>query len=176
MTARAPGRGLRSGELYRLPGLVEYRPRARYSFPAGQAISRFLEGLKEARILGSRCGSCGRVYVPPRAYCEYCFKASVEWVEVEDRGVVHTAVVSYISADRARLEKPEIVGVIRLEAPGHREGSYEFAGLFHRICNASPEDVFTGRIIGSRVRARWRSERSGSINDIECFEVLGDTG
>jgi uncharacterized OB-fold protein len=25
---------------------------------------------------------------------------------------------------------------------------------------------------GARVRARWRAERTGSIQDLECFEVI----
>ncbi len=169
-----PGRYLRGREMYELPGLVRAEPRARYLFSAGQALSRFLQGLKEGRILGRRCPVCGRVYVPPRAYCEYCHVPTSEWVEVPGTGVIHTAVVSYIATDRSRLEKPEIVGVIRLDAPGYREDSYEFAGLFHRICGVTPEQVMDGSAIGMRVRPRWRppEERTGSINDIECFEPV----
>ena len=166
------GHGLRADELERLPGLVEYKPRARYHFSAGQAVGVFLEKLKEGKIVGAKCPRCGRVYVPPRSYCEYCLVPTTEYVEVPDRGVVHTAVVSYIHATRARLEKPEIVGVIRLEVPGYREDEYEFAGLFHKLCGVTPEDVESGRVIGMRVKARWKppEEREGSITDIECFE------
>jgi uncharacterized OB-fold protein len=97
---------------------------------------------------------------------------TVEIVEVPDTGTVHTAVVSYIKATRERLEKPEIVGIIRLDVPGYRDDEYEFAGLFHKLCGVTPEDVMSGRVIGMRVRARWRppEERRGSILDIECFE------
>ena len=168
------GTYLSSKEFRAVPGLVVDRPRARYHFAAGQAQSRFLQGLKEGKILGVRCPSCGRVYVPPRAYCEYCHVPTREWVELPGTGVIHTAVVSYISTTRARLEKPEIVGVIRLDAPGYKEDGYEFAGLFHRICGVTPEDVMSGRAIGMRVRPRWRppEERKGDINDIECFEPV----
>ncbi len=174
---RLPGTYLSGEELYRLPGLVEHRPDAKYSFAAGQAISRFLEGLRRGVILGKRCPRCGRVYVRPRVYCEYCFSPTGEWVEVSGEGVVHTAVVSYITATRERMEKPEIVAVIRLEAPGYtgREDEYEFAGLFHRLCDVSEEEVMTGSIIGVRVRPRWKPEeqRVGSITDILCFEPVG---
>ena len=170
-----PGRYLSSKEAYSLPGLVEYRPRARYSYSAGQAQSRFLEGLREGRILGVKCPRCGRVYVPPRMYCEYCMAPAGEWVEVSGEGEVHTAVVSYISTFRERLEKPEIIAVIRLYAPGHSRDSYEFPGLFHKLCGVEPEDVVSGRVIGMRVRPRWRppGERRGSVTDIECFEPVG---
>jgi len=169
-----PGHYLKSREMYSLLGLVEYRPDARYLFTPGVSQSRFLEGLREGKILGRRCPSCGRVYVPPRSYCEYCMKPTREWVEVSGVGVVHTAVVSYISTFRERMEEPEIVAVIRLDAPGYTEGGYEFPGLFHRLCNVKPDDVISGRIIGMRVKARWkpREERRGDVNDIECFEPV----
>jgi len=93
---------------------------------------------------------------------------------VTGTGEIHTAVVSYIATDRSRLEKPEIVGVIRLETPGYRQGSYEFAGLFHKLCGVTEEDVKTGRAIGMKLKARWKppEERRGSILDIECFEPI----
>ncbi|MEB3861755.1 MAG: Zn-ribbon domain-containing OB-fold protein [Desulfurococcales archaeon] len=171
---RLPGHYLKSKEMYSLPGLVEYRPVARYLFSAGQAQSRFLDGLKEGKILGKRCPRCGRVYVPPRSYCEYCMAPTSEWVELPGTGEVHTAVVSYISTFRERMEKPEIVAVIKLDAPGYTKGGYEFAGLFHKLCNVEPEDVISGRAIGMRVKPRWRppEERKGDVNDIECFEPV----
>ncbi len=171
---KLPGHYLKSKEMYELPGLVEYRPRVRYRFSAGQAQTRFLEGLKEGKILGVKCPRCGRVYVPPRAYCEYCYAATSEWVELPGTGVIHTAVISYISTFRERMEKPEIVGVVRLDAPGYKEDSYEFAGLFHKLCGVTEEDVKTGRAIGMKVKPRWRppEERVGDVNDIECFEPV----
>ncbi|WP_218184355.1 Zn-ribbon domain-containing OB-fold protein [Aeropyrum camini] len=70
---KLPGTYLSDKDLRALPGLVEHTPEAKYMFSAGQAQSRFLQGLREGRILGVRCPRCGRVYVPPRSYCEYCF-------------------------------------------------------------------------------------------------------
>ena len=169
-----PGFYLKRSDLDNLPGLIRYKPVAKYLFSAGQAQSKFLKGLKEGKILGVRCPVCGRVYVPPRAYCEYCHAPTSEWVELPGTGEIHTAVISYIATDRSRLEKPEIVGVIKLDAPGYKEGQYEFAGLFHRICGVTPEQVINGSAIGLRVRPRWRppEERTGSVNDIECFEPV----
>ena len=169
---RVPGRYLREEELRKLVGVIEYRPIARYTYSAGQALSEFLRGLKEGRILGKLCPSCRRVLVPPRAYCEFCFTPTTEWVEVPGTGRVETAVLSYIGTARERLEKPEVIAVIRLDAPGYAEGSFDFAGLFHKLCGVSEEDVKSGKVIGMRVKPRWKppEERRGSILDIECFE------
>ncbi len=169
-----PGTKLSAKEMYSLPGLVESSPQAKYEFSAGPTISRFLKGLKEGKILGRRCPRCGRIYVPPRDYCEFCHVPLADWVEVPDTGRVETAVVSYISVKRERLEKPEVVGVIRLDVPGYPEDGYEFAGLFHRIC-MDPEEAKKDKTIGMKVKARWRppEQRTGSILDIECFEPVG---
>ncbi|QKR00069.1 Zn-ribbon domain-containing OB-fold protein [Metallosphaera tengchongensis] len=150
---------------------ITYKPEAKYSYTAGQAISNFLKGLKEGKILGRKCPKCGKVYVPPRMYCEECFCPTSSWTQVSDEGVVMTAVASFISWTRDRLEEPEIVGTIRLFPSTSRD--YVYPGLFHRIC-CSYEEVKNMKIFGRRVKARWRptEKRVGSIDDIECFEVI----
>lgn len=159
------GRGLKDEEFKRSI-LIEDKPIAKYAWSAGAALSKFLNELKEGKIIGRRCNKCGRILIPPRMYCELCFRPTDEWVYVRDIGRVTTAVVSYISADRARLEKPEVVGVIEFDdAPG--------SGIFHRL-NIKPEDVINRRVFGMRVKAVWKpkEQRVGSITDIEYFEPI----
>ncbi len=143
---------------------VEYKPFAKYNFSAGQALSRFLLELKKGKIIGKKCNKCNRILVPPRIYCEVCFKETDDWVYVRDEGIVNTAVVSYITVDARKIEKPQVVGIIELiDAPGQ--------GIFHRI-NTSPEMVISRKIFGKRVKAVWSEERKGDINDILYFEVI----
>ncbi|MEB3765215.1 MAG: Zn-ribbon domain-containing OB-fold protein [Desulfurococcales archaeon] len=174
MSKKYPGTYLKRDEMYSLPGLVRYKPVAKYSFSAGIAQTKFLEGLKKGKIIGVKCPSCGRVYVPPRAFCEYCHVPMNEYVELPGTGEIHTAVISYISTFRQRMDKPEIVGVVKLDAPGYTKESYEFAGLFHRFCGITEEDVISGKAIGMKVKPRWKpeNERTGSVTDIECFEPV----
>lgn len=150
------------------------RPRARYLMSAGQAYSIFLDGLREGKIYGTYCEKCGMVYVPPKIYCPYCYSQLDKWVEVKDEGRVVSAVASYYSSYMEKLDKPEIIGIIKLDVPGKQFSDYRFPGLLHRLCNATLEDVISQRIFSARVKARWRppEERRGDINDIECFEVL----
>lgn len=143
---------------------VEYKGKAKYSMSAGQAISRFLKELRLGRIVGRKCRKCGRVLIPPRMYCENCFRPTDEWVYVRPIGIVKTAAVSYIAATRERLKEPEVIGVIEfLDAPG--------SGIFHRL-KVKPEDVVSRKVFGLKVRAVWKpeNERVGSINDILYFE------
>lgn len=176
MSRGLPGRYYREEDLRGMYGTIEYAPSAKYSYAAGHTISTFLDGLKNGKILGRRCAKCNRILVPPRPYCEFCARPAGEWIEIPGVGRVETAVVSYISAKRGRLEEPEIVGVIRFDVPGVNEGDPDFPGMFHRLCGISPEDVMSGRAIGMMVRPRWKPPelRSGSVLDIECFEPTGE--
>lgn len=148
--------------------------KARYNYTAGWALGRFLAGLKEGKILGTVCKKCGRVFVPPRMYCSYCFREVDDWVEASPEGTIVTVVASYVETTRARAVEPKIVGVIKLDVPGYKFDDHFFPGLLHYICGATDEDVKSMRLFGARVRARFKPEqqRTGSITDIECFEVV----
>ncbi|MDP8003739.1 MAG: Zn-ribbon domain-containing OB-fold protein, partial [Caldisphaera sp.] len=111
---KLPGIKLKEDEMYSLIGLVEDRPQAKYDFAAGTTISKFLIGLKEGKLLGRKCPKCGRIFVPPRSYCEWCHVATSEWVEVPQTGQIHTATITYISSKRERIAKPLVVGTIKL--------------------------------------------------------------
>ncbi|HWL90111.1 MAG TPA: zinc ribbon domain-containing protein, partial [Actinomycetota bacterium] len=71
-------------------GAVEQRLDALYDWDAGEAIGAFLDGLREQRILATTCISCGRTLVPPRKFCERCFRPADGWTEVPQTGNVET--------------------------------------------------------------------------------------
>ena len=48
---------------------VPYATKAEYAYDTGQAMSHYLAGLKEGRILARECKKCRRVMVPPRMFC-----------------------------------------------------------------------------------------------------------
>lgn len=147
---------------------VEDKPDARYRWSIGPVMSRFLEELRNGRIIGIKCMKCGRIYVPPRAFCSYCYISMSKWVYVKDTGRVNTAGVSYIAADRGRLGEPQIIAVIELD------GASPGMGILHKLGNIDPEMVKNRRVFGMRVRAVWRKpeERKGSITDILYFEPI----
>jgi len=102
---------LKEEDLKRHP-VVEDKPKARYSYTAGQALSVFLNGLKEGKILGRKCTKCGRIYVPPRMYCEDCFVENGEYVEAKGP-YLDTFTIIYEDDEGRRLEKPLVIGLIR---------------------------------------------------------------
>lgn len=65
-----------------------------YRHALGQTTSRFLEGLREGKILGRKTVE-GRVIVPPRAYDDRTHTETGEWVEVGNEGVVEMFTIVY---------------------------------------------------------------------------------
>jgi len=155
------GHSLSDADFRSAVGAVDFRLDPEYSWDAGVAISRFLDGLKAARMLGRECRMCGRVLVPPRMFCERDFRPTDAWVEVPDTGVVETFSIAHVSWDMRDLETPDIPAVIRIDRTS--EG-----GLLHKLAGVDPERVS----IGMRVRAVWKrdADRAGSILDISHFE------
>jgi len=142
---------------------VAYQPKVKYAWATGIAIGRFLNGLKAGEILGTRCEHCGRVVVPPRIFCEWCFKRSDSWVKLPDTGIVNTFSISHITTDTTRVKTPIIPAVIGIDSTTE-------AGFLHLIGGVKPDDVR----IDMRVKAVWLdpSQRKGSITDIKYFAPL----
>ena len=132
-----------------------------YSWSTGVAIGTFLEGLKNGRILGVRCRSCRRTMVPPRMFCEECFKTVDEFVPVQDTGTVNTFAICYIKTDASRQKRPQIPAVVELD------GATKGMSILHLLGEVRPQDVR----IGMKVKAVWKParERKGDITDIRYF-------
>lgn len=154
------GRRLSSRDLEKIPHVIA-RPQAKYAWAAGIAVSEFLKGLKEGKILGRLCKRCDRVLVPPRMFCERCFGPTDEWVELPGTGVIETFSISYIDTDANRIREPIFVGTVALDgAPPH-------CGFMHYFGEVTPEEIH----IGMPVEPVWKPERErvGSILDIRYF-------
>jgi hypothetical protein len=143
----------------------EYDPKLKYKWSCGIALTKYLEGLKEGKLLGRKCNTCKRIMIPPRMFCEICFKPTTEWVELKDTGKINTFSKSYITSEVVRLEKPIIPAVIEID------GASKGMGILHLIGGVDPDKVK----IGMKVKAVWKepSERKGAITDIIYFKPVG---
>ncbi|MFQ5927206.1 MAG: Zn-ribbon domain-containing OB-fold protein [Terriglobia bacterium] len=144
--------------------LVAYTPRLNYAWDCGEAIGRYLEELKQGRLIARRCHRCERVMIPPRMFCELCFRATDDWVYVKDTGRVNTFSLCYVTWDVRMLRRPEIPAVIEID------GASPGMGILHLLGNVNPKAVR----VGMRVRAVWKplANRTGSITDIAYFAPL----
>ena len=145
----------------------KYKPNLKYAWDNGVAIGRYLAELKNGRIIGKKCRVCKRVLVPPRLFCEICWRPTDAWTYVEDTGTILTFVVSHVNWDASRVKEGEryhTPAVIELDGAGKDQG------ILHLIDNIEPYDIK----IGMKVKAVWKSqeERIGAITDISHFEVI----
>ena len=154
-----PAQSLSDAEFRSATGAVEDEIGARYAWDAGVAIGRFLDGLREGKILGRECRVCERVLVPPRMFCERCFRGTDAWVQVENTGVVQTFSICNVRWDMQPLDEPELPAVISIDGSD--------GGFLHMLGEVKPDDV----TIGMEVEAVWKpvGERTGSILDIAYF-------
>lgn len=163
--SRHPGTEITSEDLAKaeFPS-VTFNEEFKYSWAAGVALGKFLDELKNGRIVGRKCNKCERVLVPPRMYCEIDFRPTDDWVFVQDVGTVNTYSISYVSKDASRLKEPQIPAVIELD------GASRGMGILHVLGEVRPEKVS----IGMRVKAVWKNpeERTGSITDIQYFKPI----
>jgi uncharacterized OB-fold protein len=163
--ALPPSHPLSEAEFRSAAGSVNDALDITYSWDAGEAMGAFLEGLRDGRIVATSCTSCERTLVPPRKFCERCFRPADRWTEVEAVGVVETFSICHVSWDMQPLDPPELPAVIRLD--GASDG-----GFLHKLGEVAPDDVR----IGMAVQAVWRppAERTGSILDIAHFRPRGE--
>lgn len=142
---------------------TRYETELLYSWSSGRAVSRFLAGLRDGEIWGRSCARCKRTMVPPRMYCEQCFRPTDEWVRLGETGRVATYSISYVNADASRrvAEPPILVAVVELD------GASPSMGVLHLLGEVPPEKV----AVGLKVEAVWRpqGERQGAITDIRYF-------
>lgn len=139
----------------RIPG--EWR--IPYSYTIGDAASEFFRALQERRILGCRCASCGRVAVPPKSFCEYCFKRVEELVEVGHTGTIEA--VTVVTAPFAGSpDVPYAVAYVRLD------GATSSIANYVKGVDLSDTDVLPETLqIEARVRTVFRSQPEGRISD-----------
>jgi uncharacterized protein len=134
-----------------------------YSWWAGDTATRFFVSLRDdKKITATKCGACGKVFIPPRKVCPACFTENTEWVSVSDEGEV----ISFTIA-RRRLEAipndrniPVIWALIKLDGAD--------TAMLHYMDEIKPEDV----TIGMRVKAVFSETRKGTIRDISHFKPV----
>lgn len=136
-----------------------------YSWSTGIAVTRFLQELKQGKIIGRKCNKCDRVLVPPRIFCEDCFRTTDEWVYVKDTGVVNTYSIAHVGTDASRLKEPMYIAVINVDGPT------KGMGFLHYLGEIKSEHEIK---VGLKVQAVWKPEdqRTGSILDIRYFKPI----
>ncbi|MCJ7522131.1 MAG: Zn-ribbon domain-containing OB-fold protein, partial [Dehalococcoidia bacterium] len=115
------------------------------TYSAGAIGSRFLIALMDKkRIMGTRCATCNRVYVPARSICKDCLGQLDELVEVSDKGTLLTYTVCNQPNPVQPVESPVVYGIIQLDGAD--------TGFVHMLGEIDPEQIR----IGMRVQAVFK--------------------
>ena len=147
------------------PIYVETDLDLRYRYGAGTEATHYLQILRdEMAFEGTHCPSCDRVYLPPRPVCGICYVKCDGWVRVGPEGTITGATV---------VEAPFIDPITGKQRPV----PYGFAfilldGASTNIFHFVDEVDHTKLLVGMRVRPRFKSERIGSITDVDGFELI----
>ena len=158
-----PGHEVSLDDIRKL-SVTDYKVDLEYAWSTGVALRRFLKELAKGKIIGRKCLKCKRVLVPPRMFCEQCFRPTDSWELLKDTGRVNTYSISYVAADASRLKKPIIDAVIEID------GASPGMGFLHLLGEVKHENVR----VGMKVKAVWKpeKERTGAITDILYYKPL----
>ena len=138
--------------------------RLEYTFTAGQATSRFLRGIAGKKIYGERCGTCGKVILPPRGSCPNDGVPTSEQVELPDRGIVTTFCVVNVKFSGSAMELPYVCATVLPDG-----GDMGLFGLIQEI----PFDQIR---MGMRVEAVWvdDDELTHDLASIKWWRPTGE--
>lgn len=135
-----------------------------YVYEASPEESAFFRGLAEGRILGQRCPTCHKVYVPPRGACPVDGVPTTDEVELPDHGIVTTYCVVNVPFLGQKITPPYVSAYILLEGAD--------IGFLHLIQGIAADEVR----MGMRVKAVWkpREEWGTTVENILHFEPTGE--
>ena len=141
----------------RVPGMTITPVRLHYLHTASPGESAYLRGLAEGRLLGQRCGVCGKVYVPPRGTCPADGVPTSEEVELPESGTVTTFCIVNVGYPGQRVTPPYVAAAVLLDGAD--------IAFQHLVLGCDASEVR----MGMRVRAVW-----GEPGSISHFTPTGE--
>ncbi len=73
------------------------------------------EALKEDRLLGLKCQSCGAITVPPKMVCQGCAGSELDITELKGTGKIRTFTTVFVAAEGREDEVPYIIVLVELD-------------------------------------------------------------
>ncbi|WP_370250678.1 Zn-ribbon domain-containing OB-fold protein [Nocardioides sp.] len=135
-----------------------------YVYAASPEESAFYRGLEQGKIVGQRCPTCRKVYVPPRSACPADGTPTAEEIELSETGTVTTFCIVNVPFLGQRITPPYVSAYILLDGAD--------IAFLHLILDCPAEDVH----MGMRVKAVWkpREEWGTTIENISHFAPTGE--
>ncbi len=117
-----------------------------YIYAASPEESSFYRGLEQGKILGQRCPTCQKVYVPPRSACPADGTPTNEEIELPAKGTVTTFCIVNVPFMGQKITPPYVSAYILLDGAD--------IAFLHLILDIPADEVR----MGMRVEAVWKPE------------------
>ena len=85
----------------------------RYQIPV-KKVSKFFEGLKQGKVLATKCPKCGEIYFPPQDDCPKCRISNLDWVEMPKEGEIIAYTIINVKPPSFSHYQDYIVGIARM--------------------------------------------------------------
>ncbi len=135
-----------------------------YNYAASPEETLFYRGLNEGRIMGQRCPTCEKVYIPPRSACPADGTPTAEEIELSQTGTVTTFCIVNVPFLGQKITPPYVSAYVLLDGAD--------IAVLHLILGVPADEVR----MGMRVKAVWKpkDEWTFSLENIDHFAPTGD--
>jgi len=122
------------------------------------SVARFWREIPQRyNFLGNKCGSCGRVYFPPRETCPICRRKSLgkmEKYKLSGKGEILTYTIIHVGPEGFEEQTPYPIAVIKLD---------EGPCITAQIVDCDIKNVKIGMKVQSTFRKIQQDGRVGAI-------------
>lgn len=123
-----------------------------------KGVSRFWREIQQRyNLMGNNCGSCDRVYFPPREACPYCRRESMgkmKDLKLSGKGEILSYTIIHVGSDDFEEQVPYPVAIIQLD---------EGPKLTAQIVDCSFEQLHIGMRVESEFRKIQQDGSTGAI-------------
>jgi uncharacterized OB-fold protein len=118
--------------------------------------------LKEEKLMGSKCRSCGARFLPPRPICTECHEPEMDWEEVEGQGKLVSFTCIAVGPPSMKAEgfdrnNPYCLGVVELE------GGVRVVARIQGVDTRNPETIRIGMSLSARYLHRGEGEEARAV-------------
>ena len=120
----------------------------------------FWDAAKQHKLVGAKCGNCGKFRLPPSPMCPQCHSQQIDWVHLSGKGTIYTyTIITRAMSPAMQPHIPYVPAVITLEGGGGTR-------LVSNIVGACVGDI----AIDAKVRVIWEDHKDGKT--VPHFELV----
>jgi len=123
-----------------------------------EGVARFWREIPQRyNFIGNKCGSCERVFFPPRESCPYCRRKSIgniKEIKLTGKGEVVTYTIIHVGPEDFEEQTPYPIAIIKLE---------EGPQITAQIVDCSLDEVKIGMKVESTFRKIQQDGHAGAI-------------